>query len=218
MQLPREDWPEIALINRIVYTDGDHPVAGCAFLLEVGDRVVAATAKHVLVYFRSSEMRSVDFRGTLKSWTMFPKDHPSDVVVVGGLINRDPDEPLQRIPCEKDWLLFRVERASNELQPLRFRTTPLQAGEPIYVVGWRFTDVDCPQVVYEGTYVRSEQGAVLITVEQLIDNTVPGLSGAPVLDGRGYLIGMMSRGKGRIQRASPIAYPQQLMEARAGSK
>ena len=39
MQLPREQWPNIALVNRIEYTDGQHPVAGCGFLLEVDDEV-----------------------------------------------------------------------------------------------------------------------------------------------------------------------------------
>ncbi|MHC4305835.1 MAG: S1 family peptidase [Planctomycetota bacterium] len=218
MELPQEDWPKIAVVNQIDYTDGHHPVAGCGFLLEVGDEVLAATAKHVLTYFKSAEMDSVDFQGTLRSWKMFPKDRPSEVVVVGELINQDAEESLQRIACEKDWLVFTVERASKEIQPLRFRTAPLQPDEPVYVLGWRYTDVDCPQIVYEGEYVRSEKGSVQITVEKLIDNTIPGLSGAPVIDARGYLIGMMSRGSGRIQRLSPIEYPRELLKGRSDSR
>ncbi|MHC4828226.1 MAG: serine protease family protein, partial [Planctomycetota bacterium] len=89
---------------------------------------------------------------------------------------------------------------------------------PVYVLGWRYTDVDCPQIVYEGEYVRSEKGSVQITVEKLIDNTIPGLSGAPVIDARGYLIGMMSRGSGRIQRLSPIEYPRELLKGRSDSR
>ncbi len=125
---------------------------------------------------------------------------------------------MQRIPCEKDWLLFTVERASQEIQPLRFRTTPLRPGEPVYVLGWRYTEVDCPQIVYEGSYIRSEKGSVLITVEKLINNTMPGLSGAPVIDARGYVIGMMSRGSGPNQRLSSTDYPRGLIEGRADSR
>ena len=215
MKLPQQDWPKIALVNQIDYTDGHHPVAGCGFLVEVGDEVVAATAKHVLTYFKSAEMDSVDFQGTLKSWKMFPKDRPSEIVVVGDLINRDPGESVKRVACKKDWLLFTVELASKAIQPLRFRTTPLQRGEPVYLLGWRYTEKDCPQIVYEGKYVRSKRGTIEITCEKLIDNTMPGLSGAPVIDARGYLIGMMSRGSGRIQRLSAVDYPREVLKRRA---
>lgn len=212
MKQPPARWPKIAMVNQIDYTDRHHPVAGCGFLIEVEGRVVAVTAKHVLTYFRSARMESVDFKGTLKRWKMFPKDRPSAVVVVDELINRDDEESIERIPCGKDWLLFTVAERSKSIQPLRLRETPLRKGERVYVVGWRYTEKDCPQIVYEGVYVRSEKDAVLITVEKLINNTIPGLSGAPVIDGQGYVIGMMSRGKGKIQRLSPVAYPRRVLK------
>jgi len=215
MKRPPAEWPKIAMVNRIDYVDGHHPVAGCGFLLEVQEEVVAVTAKHVLTYFKSAKMDSVDFEGTLKSWRMFPKDRPTDVVVVDKLLNRDPKESIKRIPCGKDWLLFTVAKRSKKILPLRFRETPLRNGEPVYVIGWRYTEKGCPQIVYQGVYVRSEKDAVVITVEKLINNTVPGLSGAPVIDGKGYLVGMMSRGKGKFQRLSPIAYPRKLLKGRA---
>lgn len=215
---PRAEWPKIAVVNQIDYEDKHHPVAGCGFLLEVGDEVLAATAKHVLTYFKSATMDSVDFKGTLKSWKMFPKDRPSDIVVVDELINRNPKESLKAIPCEKDWLLFTILKRSEKIQPLRVRTTPLVKGEPVYLIGWRYTEKACPQIVFDGVFVRREQGSICITVEKLIHNTVPGLSGSPVIDGKGYLIGVMSRGKGEIQRVSPVDYPRRLLKARAQGK
>lgn len=214
MKRPPTEWPKIAVINQIEYENKLHPVAGCGFLLESYDEILAATAKHVLTYFKSEQMDSVDFKGTLKSWKMFPKDAPSDVTVVDELINRDPNESLTGIPCEKDWLLFTIRARSEKIQPLRIRTTPLVKGEPVYLIGWRYTEEDCPQIVFEGEFVRHEKDSVCITVEKLIDNTVPGLSGSPVIDGRGYLIGLMSRGKGEIQRLSPVNYPQKLLKER----
>ena len=218
MTRPQAEWPQLALVNQIDYEEKHHPVAGCGFLLEFEAETVAATAKHVLTYFKSSEMDSVDFKGTLKSWKMFPKDHPAYVVVVDELINQDADESITDIPCGKDWLLFTVKKRSKKIQPLRLRTTPLEEGEPIYLIGWRYTEKDCPQVVYDGKFVRMEKDSVCITVPKLIENTIPGLSGAPVIDGKGYVIGIMSRGKGEIQRAWPIAYPRRLLKERTEGK
>lgn len=207
-----ESWPRIAMVNRVEYSDSSHPMAGSAFLLDTGDGLVAATAKHVLLYFKSKEMDSVSFRGTLVSWEMFPKDTKEDVTVAGPLVNEDPKEPLgKRIPAARDWLLFAVERASESVEPLRLRTTPLEAGETVFVVGWRYTD-EGPQHVYRGSYVRSEEGSVLIDVEELADNTMPGLSGAPVIDARGYVVGAMSSKAGKLQRLAPIEYVKKVLE------
>ena len=70
------------MINQIEYTDKNHPVAGCGFLLDTGDEILAATAKHILTYFKSETMESVSFQKTLKLWKMFPKNNPDDVVVI----------------------------------------------------------------------------------------------------------------------------------------
>jgi hypothetical protein len=215
MSSPRSEWPQIAMINRIEYTDKSHPIAGCGFLLDTGDEVLAATAKHVLIYFRSERMDSVSFGDTLKMWKMFPKDNPADAVVIGKMINANPEESLDRVPTETDWLLFTVRERSPNIQPLRFRSGPLQPGEPVFIIGWRYSDKDCPQVVYEGNYVRSEDGSVLITTRELADNTMPGLSGSPVVDSDGYLIGLMSTKAGKMERLSSIDYPGRILGDRS---
>jgi len=218
MTKPQSEWPQITMINQIEYTDKSHPIGGCGFLLDTGDEVLAATAKHVLAYFKSENMESVSFNNTLKLWKMFPKNNPDDVVIIDQLINENADEPLGQIPPDADWLLFTIKERSPNIQPLRFRTTPLEEGETVYIVGWRYSDKDCPQVIYEGNFVRSEEGSFLMTTKELADNTMPGLSGSPVIDSRGYLLGLMSQKAGKMERASSIEYPKKLLSERAGSK
>ena len=116
------DWPQIALINQIEYTDSVHRDAACAFLLDTGDEIVAATAKHVIRFFKSRTMDTVSFEGTLKNWRMFPKNSPEDIVVIDRLINEDPNESLERIERPGDWLLLTVRRATDAVQPLRLRS------------------------------------------------------------------------------------------------
>ena len=208
MEKPQSEWPQITMINQIEYTDKNHPVAGCGFLLDTGDEVLAATAKHILVYFKSDSMKAVSFNNALKLWKMCPKNNPEDVVVVDKLINESPEEPLAHIPPERDWLLFTIKERSQNIQPLKFRSGPMQEGEIVYIIGWRYTDKDCPQMVYEGNFVRSEGASFLITTKELADNTMPGLSGSPVIDSKGYVLGLMSQKAGKMERPSSIDYPK----------
>lgn len=216
MESPQSEWPQVTMINQIQYTDKIHPIAGCGFLLDTGDEILAATAKHVLIFFKSESMKSVSFGETLKLWKMFPKNNPGDVVVVDKLINENPKEPLADIPSERDWLLFTIKERSPNIQPLKFRSTPIEEGETVYIIGWRYSDRDCPQVVYEGNFVRSEKGSHLITTKELTDNTTPGLSGSPVIDSKGYLLGLMSQKAGEMERLSSFDYPRMLIEERGG--
>ena len=218
MQRPQSEWPQITMINQIEYTDKNHPIAGCGFLLDTGDEILAATAKHVLIYFKSVSMKSVSFKGTLKHWKMFPKNNPGDLIVVDELINENPDEPLENIPSERDWLLFTIKERCQNIQPLKFRSGPMREGETVYIIGWRYTDKDCPQVVYEGNFVRSEKGSFLITTKELTDNATLGLSGSPVIDSKGYLLGLMSQKAGEMERPSSLEYPKMLVERRANRK
>lgn len=218
MSQPQSEWPQIAMINQIEYTDVNHSIAGCGFLLHTGDEILAATAKHILMFFKSDTMESVDFRGSLKRWKMFPKNNPDDVIVLDELINANPEESLDSVPSEKDWLLFTVRERCERIQPLRFRSEPMESGEAVYIIGWRYSDKNCPQVVYEGNFAREETGSLLITTKELSDNTMPGLSGSPVIDSRGYLIGLMSQKAGEMERLSSGDYPRAIISSKANTR
>jgi hypothetical protein len=212
---PQNEWPQITMINRIEYIDKTFPIAACSFLLDAGSVTLAVTAKHVLTYFKSDSMTMVSFANRLKSWVMFPKNNAADSVVIDALINEDPGESIDRaIPSDTDWLLFSIKSKSDNIQPLKFRIEPLQPQERVYIIGWRYTDQDCPQVVYEGNYVESIDGSVIISTKILADNRTPGLSGAPVIDANGRLIGIMSQKYGKLEKLGSIHYPKRIIEAK----
>jgi hypothetical protein len=212
---PQNEWPQIAMINHIEYVDKTFPIAACSFLLDAGSITLAVTAKHVLTYFKSDPMTSVSFGNRLKSWIMYPKNNPADSVVIDAMINENPDEPINRvIPSSIDWLLFSIKSKSNNIQPLKFRTEPLQPQEKVYIIGWRYSDKDCSQVIYEGNYVESIDGSVIISTKLLSDNRTPGLSGSPVIDSNGFLIGIMSQKYGKLEKLGSIQYPKRIIEAK----
>ena len=127
MNRPQSEWPLITMVNTMTYTDKTFPIGGCGFLLDTGADTLAVTAKHVLTYFKSPSMRHVDFAGTLKEWTMFPKNRPDIRAAIDTLINADPHEPLQSIPSERDWLLFSVKSASGKIRRVSSVQVPLAA-------------------------------------------------------------------------------------------
>jgi len=209
---PQNEWPQIAMINQIEYVDKAFPIAACSFLLDTEKGVFAVTAKHVLTFFKSDRMTSVSFGDSLKSWIMFPKNNPADSVVIDALINENPGEPINQIcPSSVDWLLFSIKSKSDNIQPLKFRSQPLEPQEKVYIIGWRYSDKGCPQVVYEGNHVESIDGAVIILTKTLQDNKMPGLSGAPVIDSHGYLIGIMSQKYGKMEKLGSIDYPKRMI-------
>lgn len=211
MRKTPSEWPQITMVNEIEYTDTHHPIAGCSFLLDAGADTVVATAKHILTFFKSDSMNSVSFGGTLREWSAYPKNNPEDRVIVDRLINEDAGESIERVFSPQDWLLFTVAEKSPNMQPLRFRPDSLTKGEPVYVIGWRYSDKDCPQVVYKGAVVEYDNATVLISTERLADNKMPGLSGSPVIDSNGDLIGLMSQKAGKLERVSSIEYPKRIL-------
>lgn len=208
---PQIEWPQITMINHINYVDRDHSHAGCGFLLDIGTDTIAVTAKHILTYFNSNNMRNVSFNNSLRYWEMYPKNNRNDKVYIDEIINENPYESLQGIPVNKDWLLLSVKLKSLNIQPLQFRKTSLSSGEKIYIIGWRYCDNNCTQRIYEGNFVKTFGGSIIISTKLLKSNTIPGLSGSPVIDSGGYLIGIMSQKYGEMERLSSSEYPIKLL-------
>jgi V8-like Glu-specific endopeptidase len=200
------------MINHINYIDRNYSVAGCGFLLDIGTDTIAVTAKHILAFFKSDIMSTVSFNNSLVQWEMYPKNNNMDKVYIEKIINENSNESLQGIPADKDWLLLTVKQKSLNIHPLQFRKSPLNVGEKVYIIGWRYSDNNCTQRIFEGKFVKSMGGSLILYTELLSNNTIPGLSGSPVIDSDGYLIGIMSQKYGKMERLSSIEYPMELLK------
>ncbi|MEX1240207.1 MAG: trypsin-like peptidase domain-containing protein [Cyclobacteriaceae bacterium] len=196
---PKEQWPQIVLTNHVQYRNGDRYIdpsfnyAGNGFLIDTGRDTLAATVKHVLWVARNKKTKTVRLNRDLNTWIMKPKGDSPDSVVIDQLINEDSTEVLEGSSStilDRDWIVFTVKNAPRRIHPLKPRYTSINPGETVYIIAYS----------YNTSIVGIHPGKVLekpgmdILIKPDIGNSLPGLgvSGSPVIDANGFLIGIYS--------------------------
>ncbi len=187
---------DLALVNKIEFFNPkfDQPKFSCGFLLQYGHDTFAITAKHILKIIKSDGMTSLSFENNIKSWSLYPLNNKTEVVTCDKLLNENRSESLEaKSTYENDWLIFSIKQNLSKVKPLKTRTAPLTPGEKLYVVGWTRTMENGPQRVYEFEYYKTIGNRILLK-EVIVPEKKGGLSGAPVLDEAGLVVGIVSNG------------------------
>lgn len=187
---------EITLVNKIDFFDSklDQPKFSCGFLLNYNNQTYAVTAKHLLKIIKPEGMKTLTFENNIKSWSLYPLEQPSETVICDKLLNENKAENLEtKSTYDNDWLVFSIKENHSKVKPLQVRTTPLVAGEKIYAVGWTRKMESGKQRVYEFEYYKTIGNRILLK-DVIVPEKFGGLSGAPVVDEKGLLVGIVSGG------------------------
>lgn len=186
----------LALVNRIEFFNPkfDQPKFSCGFLLQFGNDTFAVTAKHLLKIIKSDGMTSLSFENNIKNWSLYSLNNKAEVVTCDKLLNENKSESLEaKSTYENDWLIFSIKQNLSKVKPLKIRTAPLIPREKLYVAGWTRTMEDGPQRVYEFEYYKTIGNRILLK-DVLVPEKLGGLSGSPVLDEAGLVVGIVSNG------------------------
>ena len=191
----------VAMINNVSYHDAsfDNPNASNGFLVQYKNATYAVTAKHVLMIAKTDNMTHVNFNGALKQWKMHPKNDSTSYIVVDKLLNTNTKDELtweymdQNWDTYNDWLVFSIKENQSKQKALRFRETALEQGEKLYALGWTYKDTVGTQRTYEYTFEQSE-GDYHNLIQTNGPDYLGGLSGAPIIDQKGKLVGLVSTG------------------------
>ncbi|MFH1195965.1 MAG: trypsin-like peptidase domain-containing protein [bacterium] len=185
-------FPPIAMINHVEFTDStfNNPIAGCSFLLDTGNEILAVTCKHSLWVAKSDTMKYINFEGTLKEWRMQRKDDSTKYLITDKLLNENREELIGEQNVNKDFLVFTIKENHCDVTPVKLRKTKLTQGEELYLVGWSFADKTGPQRIYKAKYFKSIESHILI--EHADNSNLAGMSGGAVLDKDGLLVGIVS--------------------------
>lgn len=187
---------KITLVNKIEFNNPKYDQArfSCGFLIKFNEDTFAVTAKHLLKIIKPEEMKTLTFKNNVKKWSMYPLDRKEEIVVMDQLLNENNSESLkEEASYRKDWLIFSVKENRSNVKPLQIRTSPLIVGEKLYVVGWTRTMEAGEQRVYEFEYYKTIDIRILLK-DIIVPEKFGGLSGGPVVDEQGLVVGIVSGG------------------------
>ncbi|MFK8007294.1 MAG: serine protease [Saprospiraceae bacterium] len=193
-QINLSDTP-IGLINNVSYKDSQYnnSNAGNGFLVNYKKETYAITAKHILMIAKTPTMKVIDFGDELEEWRMNSKNDTSKFVILDKLLNASRTDLLNWDSMTDDWLIFSIKENSTNHLPLQFRKKPLIVGEKLFIIGWSYKDEDGAQRVYEYKYAKMDNGLHEI-IQVAGPTSLGGLSGSPVVDEDGQLVGLVSSG------------------------
>ena len=229
IEKPKEQWPTIALVNEVLYKNGDTyedpslreiGYAGTGFLIDTGKDTLAVTAKHVLWIARNRKSNTVNINDDLEKWIMRPKSS-TNVILMDKLLNEDNKEVLvgeESTIMERDWLIFSIKKTPKEVHPLKVRYIPLKPGEKIYRISNPYQSKTT--VIYESRVIRTEGTDIFMETDTT--RLKPGSSGSPVIDANGYLVGIQSSAFGDpktgkdVEIAVSTSYLQAFLQGKKG--
>ena len=193
-KVSQKKFEDITLVNKIDFVNSKYDQArfSCGFLLKFKTDTFAVTAKHLLKFIKTDDMKSVSFKNIIKEWSLFPLDKKQNLVVTDKLLNENSSELIEaKSTYEEDWLIFSLKQNNSKVKPLEIREATLIPGEKLYVIGWTRKMEEGSQRVYEFEYLKKAGNRIWLK-DIIVPEQFGGLSGAPVVDEAGKVVGLVS--------------------------
>ena len=177
------------------------------FLVDTGTDTLAVTRKHIFNVFAIHRLLSVDFQERLQSWTMYPKNQRNEKIVLGELVNRNPDEfaSLPNSVNNADWLVFKIKENNSQVQAFKIRENPIDIGEILFIMNSTESENLSHVGLVQCRVFRTLDNQILL--ELFIDPEDPeGMKGAPIFDKNGLLVGIFSSLTDGVSRGCSVNY------------
>ncbi|MFW5947200.1 MAG: trypsin-like peptidase domain-containing protein [Gemmatimonadota bacterium] len=213
---PVADWPDFALTNDIRFTDTTYRGVANALLVDTGADTVGVTVKHVFLALERwrDGVTGIALGDDFVQWRFRSSRDPGRVVVAGRLVNADPDERIGDFSGlkDRDWLVFEIGVVPDGAYPLKLRLEPLASGEVVRAVGRSRAARDDPDpgAVPLRHYRSASNYYYVRPADAGADPEAT--SGSPVIDGDGYLVGIVSGAVGSLGVVCGAGYLRQVFD------
>jgi len=207
IEKPVSSWPDFALTNEIGFSDTTYYDIANSFLVNTGFDTIGVSCKHFFIVFQNQlGFNSIDLGNKFNYWNMYPKNNKEKTVSIKRLINKNANEQIGQYNKlkDRDWIIFELEEQNNQLYPLKIRYTPVKSNEIVYAVGWGMNQKDNskPALIKMQCYENLGNYFYVNTSE----NQPHGMSGSPVIDENGFLVGIVSGQEGNLGVMGGVKY------------
>jgi hypothetical protein len=184
------DKGQILLRNYYELKDGRKSSGASAFLIQRDGKVRAITAKHLLGPAMGIDpaVKPMDFDRTMKYWVFFVPTDDNPVAAVSGIVDPDDNTAI-------DFIELSVRPLDHpdpdpSLHVLEIAKASPKVGDRLSLVGCPYAENDCVQNIYPGSVASVSDNRITMKLD---DNgfSLAGFSGAPVLDRRGEVVGVL---------------------------
>lgn len=188
-------FPQKVLINEIHFKSGAIEGGMGAFLIDADVDTFAVTLKSHFFGWRDLPGYEFVNLDNILRWEMYPKNLPDRRIIVEKLINEVPGEKIDEEIYKKNCLIFSIKDVPPGIHPIPIRDKPLQNGEILYLIGYAAgknkKSSILPEII-QCTADKVERNNAFFGDAFLArkDNIEPIVSGCPVIDREGYLVGV----------------------------
>lgn len=181
------------LLTNLAQFKGNRTLEGASgFLINYNNLTYAVTARHVLGAEGGfePEIKPNVLARNLISWEMSPRV----------VINADTEtvklnaNGLSFARSTHDILLLNVASKTFDLDVLTPNFTVPAVGETLYLVGCPYTETQCRQNFYAVKYVTYDPFEATLVCEITANVEMIGFSGAPLINGKGEVVGVIVSG------------------------
>ncbi|HQU84382.1 MAG TPA: serine protease [Pyrinomonadaceae bacterium] len=183
---------QILLTNNVEFTNNRAMNGASGFLIKHSSSTFAVTARHLLGEAGGvePEVKINDLSSSLKKWEMMPR-----VVTNAAKETVKLDaKGLDFSNSLNDIVLLKVISTNFEIEVLTPNFNLPTVGEKLFLIGCPYSETKCKQNPYPLEFVESDESENLLIFEIKSTVDLRGFSGAPVVNAKGEVYGVLVSG------------------------